>query len=41
MTASPRANGFYKAGRAKSYIPYFYRQYELDILKEMQSMDLF
>lgn len=25
ITASPEANGFHKAGKAKSLIPYFYR----------------
>jgi CDP-diacylglycerol---glycerol-3-phosphate 3-phosphatidyltransferase len=33
LTASPSANGFYKAGRAKSYIPYLYRVYETYIHK--------
>ena len=28
ITASPKANGFYKAGRVKGFIPYLYRVYE-------------
>lgn len=33
ISASPQANGFHKAGRIKSYIPYFYRAFELNMLK--------
>lgn len=29
LTSSPRANGFYKAGRVKKYIPGMYRANEL------------
>jgi hypothetical protein len=34
LTSSPRANGFYRAGRFKKYIPGMYRVNELRILKE-------
>ncbi|CAD8065896.1 unnamed protein product [Paramecium primaurelia] len=33
ITASPGANGFHKAGKAKSFIPILYRYFELDIDK--------
>lgn len=33
-TSSPKANSFYKGGKFKSYIPYFYRVYEHNILKD-------
>ena len=33
LTSSPRANGFYKAGRFKKYIPGMYRANELAVLK--------
>lgn len=33
ITASPAANGFHKAGKAKSLIPFFYRYFELNINK--------
>lgn len=33
LTSSPRANGFYKAGRFKKYIPGMYRANELSVLK--------
>ena len=33
LTSSPRANGFYKAGRFKKYIPGMYRVNELEMLK--------
>lgn len=33
LTSSPRANGFYKAGRFKKYIPGMYRVNELAVLK--------
>jgi CDP-diacylglycerol--glycerol-3-phosphate 3-phosphatidyltransferase len=36
LTSSPRANGFYKAGRFKKYIPGMYRVNELSILKEVK-----
>jgi len=32
LTFSPRANGFYKAGRFKKYIPGMYRANELNVL---------
>ena len=32
LTSSPRANGFYKAGRFKKYIPGMYRANELKVL---------
>ena len=34
LTSSPRANGFYKAGRFKKYIPGMYRVNELAVLKQ-------
>ena len=34
LTSSPRANGFYKAGRVKKYIPGIYRVNELKSLKK-------
>jgi len=33
LTSSPRANGFYKAGKFKKFIPGMYRANELNILK--------
>ena len=33
LCASPRANGFFKAGRVKKWIPNIYRQYSLNLLK--------
>ena len=33
LTSSPRANGFYKAGRFKKYIPGMYRVNELSVLE--------
>jgi len=33
LTSSPRANGFYKAGRFKKYIPGMYRANELAVLQ--------
>lgn len=36
LTSSPRANGFYKAGRLKKYIPGMYRANELRVLKGNQ-----
>ena len=36
LTASPKANGFYKGGFFKKWIPYFYRVYELHFLKKMK-----
>jgi CDP-diacylglycerol--glycerol-3-phosphate 3-phosphatidyltransferase len=37
LTSSPRANGFYKGGIVKKYIPAFYRINELNTLKMNQS----
>eukprot|EP00347_Sterkiella_histriomuscorum_P003103 403365574 len=34
LTSSPRANGFYKAGKFKKFIPGMYRANELSILKQ-------
>ena len=39
LTSSPRANGFYKAGRFKKYIPGMYRANELDVLKANKGKD--
>lgn len=36
LTASPEANGFHKAGRVKKWIPYFYRAYELALMKKVK-----
>ena len=33
LTSSPRANGFYNAGRFKKHIPMMYRANELSVLK--------
>ena len=33
ITASPGANGFHKSGKAKSFIPFLYRYFELAIDK--------
>lgn len=40
LTSSPRANGFYKAGRVKKYIPGIYRVNELKMLKNFPSINL-
>lgn len=37
LTSSPRANGFYKAGRFKKYIPGMYRVNELNVLEGNKS----
>ncbi|KRX07518.1 hypothetical protein PPERSA_11067 [Pseudocohnilembus persalinus] len=37
LTAAPIANSFYKAGRVKGWIPYFYRVFEYNFLKEVQN----
>ncbi len=37
LTSSPRANGFYKAGAFKKYIPGMYRANELSVLKHSKS----
>ena len=37
LTSSPRANGFYRAGRFKKFIPGMYRVNELKMLKEQKS----
>ena len=34
LTSSPRANGFYRAGRFKKYIPGMYRANELKVLQD-------
>lgn len=39
MTSSPRANGFYKGGKFKKYIPGMYRVNELNILKRNRGKD--
>ncbi|CAI2359828.1 unnamed protein product [Moneuplotes crassus] len=39
LTAAPSANGFYKAGFVKKWIPYFYREYEKRILKKSKGND--
>ena len=36
LTCSPRANGFYRAGRFKKYIPGMYRANELSILEHVK-----
>ena len=40
LTSSPRANGFYKAGRIKKYIPGIYRVNEERMLKNQQRLAL-
>ena len=37
LTASPEANGFYKAGMIKKWIPYLYREYEKKLLKKSKN----
>ena len=41
MTSSPRANGFYKAGFVKKYIPGIYRVNELNMLKKQPNTELY
>lgn len=38
LTSSPRANGFYKCGIFKKYIPGMYRANELNILKKNEKL---
>ena len=38
LTSSPKANGFYKGGTVKKYIPGIYRVNELNMLKKYQSL---
>lgn len=38
LTASPRANGFHKAGRFKKYIPGLYRLNAINILKRNEHL---
>lgn len=38
LTSSPRANGFYKAGRFKKYIPGMYRVNEYNVLKSNEKL---
>ena len=40
LTSSPRANGFYKAGRVKKYIPGIYRVNELKLLKNYPKINM-
>jgi CDP-diacylglycerol---glycerol-3-phosphate 3-phosphatidyltransferase len=40
LTSSPRANGFYQAGRIKKYIPGIYRVNELRTLRDYPSIRL-
>jgi CDP-diacylglycerol--glycerol-3-phosphate 3-phosphatidyltransferase len=40
LTSSPRANGFYKAGRVKKYIPGIYRVNELQLLKKYPQLKM-
>jgi hypothetical protein len=35
-TAAPKSNGFYKAGFIKKYIPYFYRRFEYNLLRNLK-----
>jgi len=41
LTSSPRANGFYKAGRVKKYIPGIYRVNEIDCLKRYPNLKIY
>lgn len=41
LTSSPRANGFYKAGRVKKYIPGIYRVNELKMLNNYPDLSLY
>jgi CDP-diacylglycerol---glycerol-3-phosphate 3-phosphatidyltransferase len=38
LTSCPKANGFYKAGRVKKYIPGIYRVNELNMLQKWQGL---
>lgn len=38
LTSSPRANGFYKAGRFKKFIPGMYRANEYSLLKQNKNL---
>jgi len=40
LTSSPRANGFYKAGRVKKFIPGIYRVNEERMLKQYKDINL-
>ena len=40
LTSSPKANGFYKAGRFKKYIPGLYRLNAIDLLKSNKNANL-
>lgn len=40
MTASPKANGFYKAGLFKKFIPGLYRLNAIDILKKQKNNNI-
>jgi CDP-diacylglycerol---glycerol-3-phosphate 3-phosphatidyltransferase len=40
LTSSPRANGFYKAGRVKKYIPGIYRVNETKMLKKFPQISI-
>lgn len=37
LTACPQANGFYKAGMVKKWIPHMYREFELNLLKKCKN----
>ena len=40
LVASPKANGFYKAGKVKKYIPGLYRLNALDLVKKARKTGL-
>ena len=41
LTSSPRANGFYQAGRVKKYIPGIYRANEIEMLKRYPQLKIY
>ena len=41
MTADPKSNGFYEAGRFKKYIPRFYRLMELKFMQKNDKIKMF
>ncbi len=40
LTSSPRANGFYKGGRIKKYIPGIYRVNEMEMIRGFPNINL-
>jgi hypothetical protein len=40
ITAAPKSNGFYRAGRIKGLVPYFYRRFEYNLLRKLTRDDI-